>query len=63
MAIPPFVSVPIAGVIPFDNTTNGYISDNVQQAIEESKFNEDILLTDQFFDVLVDNEGNILRGL
>jgi len=27
-----------------------------------SSFDEDVLLTDNFYDVLVDNEGNILRG-
>jgi hypothetical protein len=36
MAIPPFVSVPIAGVIPFDNSTNGFVSEDVQSAIEEA---------------------------
>ena len=28
-----------------------------------SSFNEDDILTDNFFDVLVDNEGNVLRGI
>lgn len=36
MAIPPFVSVPVAGVVPFDNSSNGFTSDNVQDAIEEA---------------------------
>ncbi len=36
MAIPPFVSVPIAGVIPFDNSSNGFVSTDVQAAIEEA---------------------------
>lgn len=36
MAIPPFISVPVAGVIPFDNSTNGFISEDVQSAIEEA---------------------------
>lgn len=36
MAIPPFVSIPLAGVVPFDNSTNGFVSDNVQNAIEEA---------------------------
>ncbi len=36
MAIPPFVSVPIAGVIPFDNSINGFVSTDVQAAIEEA---------------------------
>jgi len=36
MAIPPFVSVPIAGVIPFDNSSNGFTATDVQAAIEEA---------------------------
>jgi len=36
MAIPPFTSVPIAGVIPFDNSSNGFVSEDVQSAIEEA---------------------------
>ena len=36
MAIPPFVSVPVAGVIPFDNSSNGFTSTDVQGAIEEA---------------------------
>lgn len=36
MAIPPFVSIPLAGVVPFDNSVNGFTSDNVQDAIEEA---------------------------
>lgn len=36
MAIPPFTSIPIAGVIPFDNSTNGFASEDVQGAIEEA---------------------------
>lgn len=37
MAIPPFVTTPIAGVIPFDNLTNGFLAQDVQAAIEEAK--------------------------
>jgi len=76
MAIPPFVSVPIAGVILFDNSTNGFASQDVQAAIEEASatvaFNPDTILTGPtdclYFgpvaplDVLIDSNGNVLIG-
>lgn len=37
LTIPPFSRTQEAVDTPFDNTSNGFISDNVQQAIEEIK--------------------------
>lgn len=31
-----FIS-PIAGTIPFDNSNNGFVSDNLQSAVEEAR--------------------------
>jgi hypothetical protein len=59
---------PVAITVPFDNNANGFTSTNVQTAIEEAKnaasagFNENKLLTSMQYDVLVDMDGNVLRG-
>ena len=37
--------IQIAEETPFDNSTNGYDADNVQEAIEESIENLDLILT------------------
>ena len=37
--IPPIVRTQEAIDTPFDNTTNGFVSDNVQSAIEEARVN------------------------
>lgn len=34
---PQFTTVPIAGIIPFDNSTNGFTAQDAQSAIEEAK--------------------------
>jgi hypothetical protein len=59
---------PVAITVPFDNTANGFTSTNVQKAIEEAKnatsvgFDENKLLTSAQYEVLVDMDGNVLRG-
>jgi hypothetical protein len=68
--IPPSSRTQEAIDTPFDNATNGFIAEDVQTAIEEVKaaivdipvdFNS--ILVDNFADVLVDNEFNVITGL
>ena len=51
----------------FDNSSNGFAATNVQDAIQEaatlSSYDINLILVDYHFDVLVDNEGNLLEGL
>lgn len=51
----------------FDNSTNGFAATNVQDAIQEavtlSSYNINLVLVDNHFDVLADNEGNLLEGI
>jgi hypothetical protein len=59
---------PVASSVPFDNGTNGFTASDVQTAIEEAKnvatigFDENKILTSALYDVLVDMNGNVLRG-
>jgi hypothetical protein len=60
-------STPVAQSIPFDNSTNGFTSTNVQTAIEEAKtatsgFDENKILTSHNYEVLVNQQGNVLKG-
>jgi hypothetical protein len=64
---------PVAESIPFNNVGSDLSSTTVQDAIIEvntkantgsgSSFNVNKLLVDNHFDILADNEGNILEGL
>jgi hypothetical protein len=65
--MPKIQSTPVAVSVPFDNSTNGFTSTNVQTAIEEARvassgFDENKILTSAVFEVLVDSNGNVLRG-
>jgi hypothetical protein len=60
-------ATPVAVSVPFDNSTNGFTSTNVQTAIEEAKtassgFDENKILTSAAYEVLIDFNGNVLRG-
>jgi hypothetical protein len=58
----------IADSIVFDNSSNGFTATNIQSAIEEAKvssssFDENLILIDNNFDVICDEQGNVLKGL
>jgi hypothetical protein len=60
------VTSPVAEEVSYDNSVSGLVADNVQAAITElasgtSDF--DMILCDNHFDILFDNEGNVLTGV
>lgn len=59
------VTSPVAEEVSYDNSTSGLVAENVQAAITEiaSGSNFDMILCDNHFDILFDNEGNVLTGV
>jgi hypothetical protein len=62
-------TTPVATAIPFSNSANGFTATNVQTAIEEAKassgggsYDENKILSSATFEVLLNADGNVLRG-
>ncbi len=56
---------PVASAIPFldDSLTSTNVQDAIVEVKTTSVFNVDKILADNHFDVLFDNEGNLLEGV